>query len=91
MGKVFIIVAHQKWATIMKSVVSVCVCVCVSVCLCVCLSVCSLGSTVFDAGSSFSVYILLMIPSRSLLKMVEIGQRVRPLEVKVHSTTFTII
>ena len=35
-----IIVAHLRWATIIKLVMSVCLCVCVSVCLSVCVSVC---------------------------------------------------
>ena len=69
----------------------VCVCVCVGVCLCVCVSVSSLASTVFDAGSLFLVYMSPMLPTRSLLKLVEIGRGVRPPEVKVHSTPFTIV
>ena len=47
--------------------------VCVCVYLCVCLSVDSPAPTVFDAASSFSVVVLPMVPSESLLKMVEIG------------------
>ena len=35
-------------------------------------------------GYKFSDY-MLMVPSRSLLEMVEIGLRVRVLEVKVHN------
>ena len=41
----FIIVAHLRWATIIKLVMSVCVSVCV--CLCICLSVSSLAPTIF--------------------------------------------
>ena len=51
----------------------VCVCVCVCVYVCVCLSVYTLAPTVFNAASSFWVIMVDMVPSGSLLKMVEIG------------------
>ena len=56
--------------------------VCVCVCLCVCLSVNKLEATVFEAETSYLEYTSTMEPSRSLLKLVEIGWGVWPLEVK---------
>ena len=52
---------------------SVCMSVCVSVCLCVCLSVNKLEATIFEAETSYLEYTSTMVPSRSLLKLVEIG------------------
>ena len=47
--ELFIIVAHQGWATIMKSVMSVCLCICVCVCLSICVCVClSVSFTLFS-------------------------------------------
>ena len=46
----------------------------------------ALAPTVLNAGPSFLVFMSLMIPTRSLFKMVEIGQGVRPLKVKVQGT-----
>ena len=52
----------------------------------------SLPSTFLPAEMLFLVYITTMVAFRNLLKMVEIGWGVWPLEVKVHSTPlFTII
>ena len=49
------------------------VCVCLCVCVCVCLTVCSPAPKVYDAAPSFVIILLSIVPSGSLLKMVEIG------------------
>ena len=61
------------------------------VCLCVCLSVSSLAPTVFKIASSYSTPMSPMDPSRNLSKMVEIGQRVCPPEVKVCNPPITVV
>ena len=66
-----IIVAHLGMGNY-HEIGHVCVCVYVSVCVSVCLSVRGAAPTVFNAASSFSVYMLSIVPSGSLLKMVEI-------------------
>ena len=49
---------------------------CASVCLsvCACVSVNKLEPTVFEGGTSYWAYLLLVVSSENLLKMVEIGQ-----------------